>query len=113
MFGSVFVAALRHNDNGILNMSGLNSYLCRLWDGMQIPPSFRYLPALYGDGIFQLLSAIIPRYDLHFTIEEVDRTFKKGVIQFCHQFVSQSNISIVIMKICLVSLQNPKNLKYL
>ena len=75
MFGSVFVAALRHNDNGILNMSGLNSYLCRLWDGMQIPPSFRYLPALYGDGIFQLLSAIIPRYDLHFTIDEVDRTF--------------------------------------
>ena len=75
MFSSVFVAALHHNDNGILNMSGLNSYLCRLWDGMQIPRAFRYLPALYGDGIFQLLAAIIPRYDLHVTIDEDNCTF--------------------------------------
>jgi hypothetical protein len=61
MVGSVFVASIRHNDNGVLNMSGLNAYLVSLLHRLAIPPS-NFLPALYGDGIFQVLETLIPRY---------------------------------------------------
>jgi hypothetical protein len=31
MIGTVFIASLRHNDNGLVNMSGLNEYLYNLF----------------------------------------------------------------------------------
>jgi hypothetical protein len=62
MVGSVFVASLRHNDNGMLNMSGLNAYLISLFGRDYRLPPFDFLPALYGDGIIQVLETIVPRY---------------------------------------------------
>lgn len=62
MIGSVYIASMRHNDNGMLNMSNLANYLSRLLAPFALPPNFTFLPALYADGIFAVLSTIIPRY---------------------------------------------------
>ena len=60
MVGSVFVAALRHNDNGMVNLSGLSQYLHSLLLPYALPSNL--LPCAYGDGIFTLLPTIIPRF---------------------------------------------------
>ena len=60
MIGSVFVAALRHNDNGMVNLSGLSQYLHSLLTPHVLQSG--HLPCAYGDGIFSLLPTIIPRY---------------------------------------------------
>ena len=67
IIGSVFITELRQNDNGVQNMSGLNNYLVDvLLVGILIGG---LLPALYGDGIFAVLAAIVPRYVNPSTIE--------------------------------------------
>lgn len=62
LFGSIYIASLRNNDNGILNMSQLAVYLQDLFNtnGMILPGG--RLPALYADGIFARLPCVIPRY---------------------------------------------------
>jgi DDE superfamily endonuclease len=57
--GSIFLAELRQNDNGVLNMSNLNQYLLWLLRGNFIRQLF---PCLYCDGIFALLDTILPRF---------------------------------------------------
>jgi hypothetical protein len=57
--GSVFISEIRQNDNGTLNMSGLSDYLVDLLTGNLIG---RLFPCLYCDGIFPILSTILPRY---------------------------------------------------
>ena len=66
LFGSVFVGAWRVSDSGLLNMSGLDTYLSRLLNefNMKLPAAFNQLPALYGDGIFPQLCSIIARYSM-------------------------------------------------
>ena len=66
LFGSVFVGAWRVSDSGLLNMSGLDTYLSRLLNefDMKLPAAFNQLPALYGDGIFPQLCSIIARYSM-------------------------------------------------
>jgi DDE superfamily endonuclease len=59
LIGSIFITELRQNDNGVLNMSGLNDYLCWLLSGHLIRGLF---PCLYCDGIFAIHSTILPRY---------------------------------------------------
>jgi hypothetical protein len=49
LVGSVFITELCQNNNGVLNMSGLNDYLCWLLSGYSIRG---LLPCLYCDGIF-------------------------------------------------------------
>ena len=51
LIGSIFITEIRQNDNGILNMSGLNDYLCWLLSGHSIRGLF---PCLYCDGIFAI-----------------------------------------------------------
>lgn len=53
---------MRHNDNGILNMSSLANALAVLLAAFALPPLLLFLPALYADGIFTNLSTIVPRY---------------------------------------------------
>jgi len=53
---------MRHNDNGVLNMSNLANVLADLLAPFALPPLFLFLPALYADGIFTVLSTILPRY---------------------------------------------------
>jgi hypothetical protein len=57
--GSVFITELRQNDNGVQNISGLNNYLVDRLAGIFIDGLF---PCLYCDGIFAVLSAILPRF---------------------------------------------------
>ena len=63
MIGSVFIAALLHNDNWMLYMRGLNSYLVSLLCELVLING--QSPALYGDGVFQILSIIVPLFRLH------------------------------------------------
>jgi hypothetical protein len=62
MIGSVFIAALAHNDRGMVNLSGINDYLVGLLHGVLLPPHYQMHPALYGDGIYQVLLCIISRF---------------------------------------------------
>jgi hypothetical protein len=59
LIGSIFITEIRQNDNGVLNMSGLNDYLCWLLSGHLIRGLF---PCLYCDGIFANHSTVLPRY---------------------------------------------------
>ena len=59
LIGSIFITEISQNDNGVLNMSGLNDYLCWLLSGHSIRGLF---PCLYCDGIFAIHSTILPRY---------------------------------------------------
>lgn len=61
MIGSVFIAALRHNDQGMINMSVICNYLISLLQNIQLPP-IGLLPSLYADGIFTPQPVISPRY---------------------------------------------------
>lgn len=61
MIGSVFIASLRHNDHGMMNMSGISSYLNQLLDSISLPP-IGLLPSLYADGIFTPQLSISPHY---------------------------------------------------
>ena len=64
MFGSVFIGSIRVSDSGLLNMSGLDTYLSSLFRefNMNIELAYNQFPALYGDGIFPQLSTIVARY---------------------------------------------------
>jgi hypothetical protein len=59
IIGLVFIAELRQNNSGLLNMSGLNDYLVGLLSGNFVG---QLLPCLYCDGIFANLATILPRY---------------------------------------------------
>jgi hypothetical protein len=59
LIGSIFITEICQKDNGILNTSGLNDYLCWLLSGHFI---CRLLPCLYCDGIFVIFPTILPRY---------------------------------------------------
>ena len=52
MIGTVFVASLRHNDTGLVNMSGLNDYLYNLFHSQNLELPNGLLLATYGDAIF-------------------------------------------------------------
>ena len=60
MIGSAYIAALRHNDNGILNMSGLLDYIQDLIGHIRLPVH-GLCPSLYTDAIYQLTPNITPR----------------------------------------------------
>ena len=64
IFGSIYLASLRVSDSGLLNMSGLDNYLCSLFRDLNIRmvSAFDQFPALYGDGIFPQLATIVARY---------------------------------------------------
>ena len=51
MFGSIYLTSLRVSDTGLLNMSGLDSYLSNLFQELNIRmvDAFDQFPALYGD----------------------------------------------------------------
>jgi hypothetical protein len=57
LIGSIFITKICQKDNGVLNMSGLNDYLCWLLSGHLIRGLF---PCLYCDGIFANHSTILP-----------------------------------------------------
>jgi hypothetical protein len=59
LIGSIFITKIHQNNNGVLNMRGLNDYLCWLLSGHLIRGLF---PCLYCDGIFAIHLTILPRY---------------------------------------------------
>ena len=62
MIGSIFICSLRHNDNGVQNLSGLNDYLLTLMDPLYYNQGNPVYPAVYGDGIFSTLATIMKPY---------------------------------------------------
>lgn len=63
MIGSIYICSLRHNDNGVQNMSGLNQYLVQLLDPLYNDENNRPVyPALFGDAIFTPLATITRPY---------------------------------------------------
>lgn len=53
---------MRHNDNGLLNMSGLNEYLVGLLQNHMVPVLGGLLfPCVYVDAIYTILACICPR----------------------------------------------------
>ena len=62
MIGSIFICSLRHNDNGVQNLSGLNDYLVSLLNPLYQNGNNSVYPALYGDGIFATLATIMRPY---------------------------------------------------
>jgi hypothetical protein len=61
MIGTVFIASLRHNDNGLVNISGLNEYLYNLFRDRNLELPNGLMPATYGDAIFTNHETIISR----------------------------------------------------
>jgi hypothetical protein len=55
---------MRHNDNGVMNMSRLNDYLMSLLADRHVSSAqgVDYLLGLYADGIFHERLCVIPRY---------------------------------------------------
>ena len=53
--GSVFGSSLSTNDNGVINMSGISSYLLNI---LQIILELGLYPSLYGDAIMPLTPTI-------------------------------------------------------
>ena len=64
MFGLIYIAFLRVSDSGLLNVSGLDTYLSNLFTefNMQMNNTFGQFPALYGDDVFPQLATIVARY---------------------------------------------------
>ena len=62
MIGSICICSLRHNDNGVQNLSGLNGYLVSLLNPLYQNGNNSVYPALYGDGIFATLATIVHPY---------------------------------------------------
>ena len=59
---SIFICSLRHNDNGVQNLSGLNDYLVSNLSPLYQNGNNSVYPALYGDGIFATLATIMRPY---------------------------------------------------
>lgn len=59
MIGSIYICSLRHNDNGVQNLSGLNEYLVRILQPLYSRGGRNIFPAVYGDGIFTPLATIM------------------------------------------------------
>ena len=63
MIGSIFITTLRHNDNGVQNLSNLNGYLRGILDPLYRDSNNNQVyPAVYGDAIFTPLATIIRPY---------------------------------------------------
>ena len=63
MIGSIFFGSWRVSDSGLLNMSGMDSYLSTLFRtfSIYISGASNQFPALYGDGVFPQLPTIVAR----------------------------------------------------
>jgi hypothetical protein len=62
MIGSIYICSLRHNDNGVLNLSGLNDYLMQLLTPLYWNSTLPVYPAVYGDAIFTSLATVTKPY---------------------------------------------------
>jgi hypothetical protein len=56
MIGCIYICSLRQNDNGVLNLSGLNEYLIELLQPLYWRGQLPVYPAVYGDAIFTSLA---------------------------------------------------------
>ena len=62
MIACIYICSLGHNNNGVLSVSGLNDYLISLLQPLYQEGPNLIFPALYGDGIFSTLGAIVKPY---------------------------------------------------
>jgi hypothetical protein len=62
MIGSAYICSLRHNDNGVQNLSGLNECLIQILTPLYQTGNQPVYPAVYGDAIFTPLATIMRPY---------------------------------------------------
>jgi hypothetical protein len=62
MIGRVFICSLRHNDNSVQTLSGLNGHLVNLLHPLCQVNNQRIYPAVFGDAIFTPLATITHPY---------------------------------------------------
>jgi hypothetical protein len=93
MIGTVFIASLRHNDNGLVNMSGLNEYLYNLFRDWNLELPNGLMPAMYGDAIFTNHETIISRNRNPTEAERLlDFRMSAQRIQVEHCFADHNNL---------------------
>ena len=95
MIGSCYVGSWRQSDAGMLNMSGLDTYLSSILREfeMEMPGAMGQFPAVYGDGIFPQLSTIVARYSLGNELEgRVNRRLASARQSIEHLFAIHTNI---------------------
>ena len=63
MWGSVWACAMKHNDLGTLNMSGLGEYLLDVLPSVQTSEGNSISMAVYGDSIFRPSYSILRKID--------------------------------------------------
>jgi hypothetical protein len=63
MWGSVWVCAMKHNDLGTLNMSGLAEYLYDVLPSVQTSDGLTIKMAAYGDSIFRPSFSILKKIE--------------------------------------------------
>ena len=63
MWGSVWACAMKHNDIGTLNMSGLGEYLLDVLPSVQTSEGNSISMAVYGDSIFRPSYSILRKID--------------------------------------------------
>ena len=61
MVGSVYIASIRHNDNGVFNLSGLGDYLNSIFPVVPNADGLHVKYALYCDGVYQIHECLFNR----------------------------------------------------
>ena len=95
MIGSCYVGSWRQSEAGMLNMSGLDTYLGSILRELDIDMlgAMGQLPAVYGDGIFPQLPTIVARYTLGNELEaRVNRQLASARQSIKHLFAIHTNI---------------------
>jgi hypothetical protein len=94
MIGAIFAASLRHNDdNGLVNMFGLNQYLYNLFLERNIVLANGTMPAMYGDAIFATHETIISWNRNPTDLERlVDMRMSAQRIHIEHCFADHNNL---------------------
>lgn len=80
LWGSGYGSAMRHNDKGVLNMSGLVDYLVSLLH----PIHGDILPGLYGGNIYPRLPVIFrsiqnPQDDMEWLLNKRNNSFRQSI----------------------------------
>ena len=95
MFGSVWGAALSHNDRGVINMSGLEDYLesdGMLEENVGSVDDGWFFPAIYGDSIYVPTDVIQKSVDLD-DLEDSDGELDDELVEFYTELNRQLNKS--------------------
>ena len=101
MIGSLYICSLRHNDNGVQNLSGLNDYLIHLLNPLYQTGNQLVYPAVYGDAIFTPLATIMRPYQNPNDVQRIVNTRMSSLREDIeHKFSQVFNLYQVLRCAC-------------